>query len=54
MLSWLSPGVPSFHGTVYTATTACVVAITLAGAWLPARRALSVDPTLVLARDEEW
>lgn len=52
VLRWLVPGVDPFDPIPYGAAAGVVIVIALSGAWFPARRALGIAPTLVLAGDE--
>ena len=49
VLRWLVPGVAQFDPVAYGGAAFVVVLIAVAGAWLPARRALAIAPTLVLS-----
>jgi ABC-type antimicrobial peptide transport system permease subunit len=52
VLRSLVPGVAPFDPVAYGGAAAIVIGIAAAGTWLPARRALGIAPTLVLAGDE--
>jgi putative ABC transport system permease protein len=54
VLRSLVPGVSPVHPAAYGMAIAGVVAIAVAGAWWPVRRALGIDPALVLTAPEEW
>jgi predicted permease len=47
---WLY-GVSPLDGATYLATSACLAAVALVAAWLPARRAASIDPLVALRAD---
>ena len=48
VLRWLVPDVAQFDPLAYGGAGLVVILIAIAGAWLPARRALAIAPTLVL------
>jgi ABC-type antimicrobial peptide transport system permease subunit len=52
VLRWLVPGVAPFDSLAYGGAASVLVLIATAGAWFPARRALGIAPTLVMAADE--
>jgi ABC-type antimicrobial peptide transport system permease subunit len=52
VLRWLVPGVAPFDPLAYGGAASVLVLIATAGAWFPARRALGIAPTLVMAADE--
>ena len=54
VLRWLTPGVASFHPLAYGGAVVVVILTVACGAWLPARRALAIEPTVALASPEEW
>jgi predicted permease len=47
----VTPGVTTFHPLAYGLSAAAAVAIALAAGWLPARRAMHVDPASTLRAD---
>jgi predicted permease len=48
VLRWLVPDVAQFDPLAYGGATLVIIFIAIAGAWIPARRALAIAPTLVL------
>jgi hypothetical protein len=54
VLRWLTPGVESFDPLAYGAAIAVIALVAGVGAWLPARRALAIAPTIALTTPEEW
>ena len=54
VLRSLVPGVELVDPAAFAAASAGLIAVAVAGAWGPVRRALAIDPVIVLAAPEEW
>ena len=54
VLRWLTPGVAGFHPLAYGGAIVVIAVVAGVGAWLPARRALAIAPTIALTTPEEW
>jgi ABC-type antimicrobial peptide transport system permease subunit len=54
VLRSLVPGVALVDPAAFAAASTGIIVVAVAGAWWPVRRALAIDPVIVLAAPEEW
>ena len=52
VIRWLEPGVAAFNPAVYVGAIVAILVVAAIGAWLPARRALAIDPAIVFNSSE--